>query len=613
MKNKIAFALVGLSPWLWAPDGRAEDQLLDEIIISANRTPTEAAKVGSSVDVITGEEIARQGMTFVKDYLALLPGVSFSQNGPPGTTSTISIRGAFQRYVTVLIDGIDISDPTGAQVAAQLDQLLVRDVERIEVLKGSQSTLYGGDAVGGVISITTKGAEKNGLSLRFGGEYGAHDTFMGSSTLDGRNDRGSFALTAQSYTSDGFSSADERNGNDEKDGYDNVTLSGRGEYRLADNFTLFASGRYLDSRAEYDDYAFPAGPVDDLIGNHVDNEILAGRTGFNLALLDGRLRNTATLQAARFKRDDHSSFPGWYDGDRLKADYQLEFDVTGWLSLMGGGDWERTTAETSGNSEKESAEVWAGWAQLLISPIDDLSITLGARNDEHDAFGPFDTYRATAAYFFAAGTKIRASVGTGFRAPSLFELYDPTYGNPDLEPEESFSWDAGIEQSFLSGRASASATYFELDTDNLIEYDFATSRYFNLPGKSPRHGIELAANLQATDWLTLGGSYTYIKARDADGNRLVRIPKHDFGLQAGIAPIERVQINVTGQYVKDVVDTGDIALKSYFLLNARLSYDINDNLTAYLRGENLLDEHYQTAFGYGTSRLAVYTGISASF
>lgn len=247
----------------------------------------------------------------------------------------------------------------------------------------------------------------------------------------------------------------------------------------------------------------------------------------------------------------------------------------------------------------------------MVEPIDNLTLTFGGRIDDHSEFGNFNTHRLTAAYLFTeTDTKIRASHSTGFRTPSLNELYGPFGANPDLNPEESVSWDAGIEQGFFDGRATLGVTYFELDTENLIAY---TTGYMNVPGVTYRNGVEIAASAFLTDRVAISAAYTFTETERENGLPLPRVPRHNFAFGIDAQPLDKLKLNVTAKYVTENVDEifglGIVPLDDYLLLNAKVSYEFRPGMEAYIRGENLLDEDYQTAYGYGTSDLAIYGGL----
>ncbi len=582
-------------------------------IYSANQTPTDAAKVGSTVEVITQKEIESRGQTYVKDYLATLPGVSFYQSGPPGTTAGIFIRGAASKYVKVLVDGMDISDPSGPQTAASFEHLLVGDVSRIEVVKGSQSTLYGGDAVGGLISIETKAAKKLGFSQQGHIEGGQYNTVNGAYTAGYLAANGSnIALSVQGVGTDGFSAYAHGR---EDDGYRNLTFSGRGEYFMTPAWKVFFAARAVDAKYNYDGYAPPSYAFGDTLDNGTTSQQV-GRVGTEFSLFNGAFQNTLAIQGMEVHRETFrdKARNGWFDGDRVKGEYKGVLTFNEKLSLLVGADWERTGATTNSNPDRETADLNGYYAQLMAEPIKGLVLTGGGRIDDHSTFGDFDTYRLTGAYLVpGTETKFHSSVGTGFRVPSLYELYDPYYGRTDLEPETSFSWDAGVEQGFGHGRYKVGATYFVLDTDNLIQW--APSGYYNVPGVTHRSGVEVSGAAIISSGLTLNASYTYTDATEASGARLIRVPRHAFSAGVDIVPVDKVSLNVTAQYVADVLDNsfdarGIVALTDYVLVNAKASYEFAPGWKVYVRGENLLDENYQTAIDYGTSGASVYGGLS---
>jgi len=600
--------------------------LLEGITIySANRTPTEAAKVGSSVEVLTEKDLEKQSRTYLKDYLEQLPGVSFSQNGPPGTTTRMNIRGAGSEYVKVLVDGMDISDPSSTKTSVPFEHLLVGDVSRIEVLKGSQSTLYGGDAVGGVISIETKAATKPGFSMSGGVEGGEYSTFNGAAMVGyAATDGSNISLTVQGVDTNGFSAA---SAGIEDDGYRNLTISGRGEYILSPAVTLFFAARTLDADGDFDGFdPVSFRPADAPMT--LETVQHAGRTGIDISLFDGAFQSTFAIQGTKISRDEFNTSvrTSWFEGDRVKGEYKGVLRFNDRLSLLAGADWEETGMENVLVS-RATADISGAYAQLMAEPIDGLFLTGGARRDDHSTFGEFDTYRLTAAYLVpGTDTKLRASRGTGFRTPSLDELFGVydfglgpfDYGNPDLQPEESTSWDAGIEQGFWSGRLKLGATYFEIDTDNLIVFDFgcgfgAPVCNFNEPGITQRNGVELSASAIVTEGLAVTAGYTYTDTETADGERLTYVPRHNFVVGFDAQPIDKVDLNVTVKYLADSIHSVGppaVELDDYVLVSAKASYEFIPGWKAYVRGENLLDEDYETILGYGTAGLSVYGGLT---
>ena len=585
------------------------------VVFSANRTPTDYAKVGSSVSVITERDIDAQSKTFLQDYLQQVPGVSVTTAGGLGKQTTFRLRGFNQNYIKVLVDGMDLSDPSAAQTSTAFEHLLVGDVAQVEVLKGSQSTLFGGDALAGVISIDTKYASKPGFFQSGAAEYGTYDTSRGAysagyASADGSN----VALTVQGVGTDGFSAA--RMGT-EDDAYRNGTISGRGELRVSDAVTMFFAGRAVEAHTEYD----RSNGFDNF--DNGDYAQQAGRVGTSISLFNGQFVNTFAIQAMEVQRDNIGSFPAWYDGERVKGEYRGVLSFNRQLALVVGTDWEQNGAISSGDPLHHEVDVVSPYAELIVEPIAGLTLTAGARVDDHSTFGQFDTHRLTAAYVLPTETKFHASYGTGFRAPSLNELYGPFGGNTALTPETSKSWDAGVEQGFFKNQIGIGATYFSIDLTDRIEFvsDFfgpcpPCGFYQQVPGVTKTDGVELTAFAKLTQKTIVNAAYTFTNSIDPDGTRTIRQPQHSFVVGLTAELIDRLTVNVSGQYIADSLDTNfsvfpsvKEAVDDYFLLSAKVGYEVLPGTVAYVRGENLLDEDYVTTLNYNNPGLMVFGGV----
>ena len=341
-----ASVLVLASATAFAQDADVVD--LGNVVVSANRTPTEASKVGSTVSRLSSEDIRKQGQPVLKESLGLLPGISLVQNGGLGTSSSLFIRGANQTYVKVLVDGMDVSDPASTQTQATFEHILAGGVERVEVLKGSQSTLYGGNAVAGVVDISNSAVRGSGITHKFDASYGSFDTSAGTYALNAGFERGDFAIRIGGVNTQGISAADENAGNTETDPYENLTLSGTGSFDVNEFITVFGSARRVHARTEFDD----GFPVRDAINFYGTNDQIGGRAGTTLTLLDGRLKHTVSFQHYENERRFVDSFPGTFDGQRNKADTQTTFELNEFMTLTGGADFEHTSASSSASAPR---------------------------------------------------------------------------------------------------------------------------------------------------------------------------------------------------------------------------------------------------------------------
>lgn len=609
---------LGMSGAAWAQqqmaDGESGGIVLDTIVVtSANRTPMELARTGSTVEVITSEDIAARSLPLVADYLTLLPGISASQAGGIGQTGGIFMRGLPGRYVKTLYNGIDISDVSSPQVQTQYEYLLTGGISSIEVLKGSQSTLYGSSAIAGVVDMSTLGRRRPGVHHLIEAEGGSFGTFRGRYGFDAANEASRLTGNISGLRTEGISAAA---GFPERDGYRNVTLDLNAEHRFNEAFSVFASALHIDAKADFDD------PGADNLFNRNFGKTTGGRGGFNLDLLDGRVKNTFSVQAVHVERDIRPSNDE-YLGKRLKFDYKGSFEADKRLILQYGADHERQEAKgiRSWNPVPSSGSnhLTGFWAQGIAEPLDNLVLTAGVRRDEHSEFGGHTTYRGTASYLIdATGTRLHASTGTGFRAPSLNELYDPDSGNTALKPETSTSFDAGIEQALAGGALKLGATYFRLEIKDRI--DWTAAGYDQVPGTTLSEGVEASFTYAAADWLDLGGSYTYTDSKTDRGVRSLRIPRHAVVLSAIVRPAEKWTVSADLRYVADIIDTDfntwpatNVTLPNHALLNARVSYQLNDAVQIYARGENLFDQDYQTILGYASPGIAGYVGMRAQF
>ncbi|WP_111428293.1 TonB-dependent receptor [Rhodobacteraceae bacterium DSL-40] len=607
----FATTALAAGPVAAADDGDVIE--LDEIVITPNRTATPADRSGAAVSVRDEAEIAADDRPFVLQQLTSMPGVTTSQAGPAGATSGFAIRGAPQQYVRVYVDGIEISDPTGPQVASSLTGLGTDGIGRMEVLRGSQSALYGGQAVAGVVDISTAGPTKDGLETRYTLEGGSFDTFRGELGLAGRDERGEFALNLTHYRTDGFSAVEADDGNPERDGYETTRLALTGRYATSDTVTIFASAFQQHEKADYD-MSFPAYADADYWS---ESDQWGARAGLDIAPPASLLTHHLAISYYDVEREFHDDYPYKTDGNRVRAEYLGTYDAGAAVGLQYGLDWSQETS-TPSDGAREDSSITGIFAQADWAPTNALTVNAALRNDSHSEFGSYTTGRLTAAYLLPSATVLRASLGTGFRPPSLYELYDPFAGDSNLDPETSRSADIGIEQAFADGRGQATATLFWLEIDDLIEYDYDLWRYVQSDGTAKSSGVELSASWALAPSLSLSGAYTYTDATDADGAHRDRIPRHALSLSLDGTAMERISYGLEARYSGDYTDSTGPAETANFhndflIVNARAGYAISDAAELYVRVENLLDAEYQTVRGYGTSDQAVFLGVRGIF
>ncbi|MBP2227867.1 vitamin B12 transporter [Azospirillum agricola] len=597
---------------------------LPALSVTANRVPTPAAGTGSALTIITGEELEQRQTSVLSDVLREVPGVAVNRTGPVGTLTQVRIRGSEGNQTLVIVDGIEMNDPSSGS-EYDFANLLAGDVERVEVLRGPQSALYGSDAVGGVINIVTRRG-KGPLSAKAAVEGGSFGTLAGRASVAAGNERYDAALSGQGVISDGVSVADRRRGNPEKDGYRNGTLAGNFALRPTDNSEIGVVGRYTRFRADTDDFVGGRGAVDS--GTDTSGEQYFGRLQGKVAFFDGRWEHIAGVSHGNQQRDYRDSaktVTSSYEGRKTKLDYQTNLTLTGGpaehvLTAAVEHEDEKAISKSSFSNFDRSIGSTGLVGQYKLGLFERLTLTGSVRHDDNDLFRDATTWRTTAAYLIdSTGTKLRASYGTGVKNPTLFELYGytATYaGNPDLKPEKARGWDAGFDQPLWGRRASLDATYFNQRIRDLITGTGRTS--VNMPGESRVRGVELGLSVEPVDKLVLRGSYTLTDGEDSTGTELVRRPRQLASLNVNYRFLDdRANANLgivyngrASDWAYDAAYNRQVVhLAPYTLVNLAGSYRLTEQVDVFARVENLFDRHYEEVWTYGAPGRAGYVGL----
>lgn len=578
----------------------AFDPLSDEIVVSATRIPTSLSEVGSTVTVISAKDIIDSQYSFVSEALRDTAGVAIARNGGPGGATAARIRGAASGQTLVMIDGIIVNDPSAPQGGFNFANLDVADIERIEVLHGPQSLLYGADAIGGVIVITTK-KDRSATSAYL--EGGSRGTIRGGATALLRDGRAYGRLTISGSRTDGVSRASIGT---EKDGYRNLSGSFSGGIALNDQWRAELIARYNDSHAEIDGFAPPTfsfGDTEDT--EDTENYAIAGKLSQDFNGFTG----TLTVSYNAIDRKNYNSGLETFsaDGDRLSADYLGAVSLRENIQIIAGGEIERTSVEVSGVDE--SANAGAVFAMLEVKPINALTVSAGVRRDEFSNFDGATTARVAAVWAAPNDMFIRASWGQGFRAPSLFELNYNQFGtipNPNLRPEKANGFDIGLEKRV--GDHSLSATFFHTRVTDQIDFDFAGSGYFNIDRARSR-GIEVSADLALHEQFSARLSYSFTDAIDLGTDaRLLRQPKHKSIAVLTYRPIEQLNLSTSVTYNGSEADF-PVGNEDFIRLDLRAAYAFTDQLEFYGRVENATDTNYEDVSGYSEPGVSVFGGI----
>ena len=607
------------------------------IVVTATRIETPYERVGSSVTIITEDEIRRSGKSTVLELLRGVPALDIIQSGGPGGNASVFIRGNKSEHTLVLIDGIEANDPVTPGRSFDWAHLTTDNIERIEVIRGPQSTLYGSDAIGGVINIITRKG-KGKPTFYLSGEAGAFHTYRSSIGASGSTDFFHYSFDLSRYRTDGISSADHRlPGNHEDDAYRNTTFSGRFGFTPSEILDLDFFVRYTDSRAELDN---GGGPNMDDPNYRAWTEQLFLRGQARLELFDGLweqvLGISYTDHDRKTRNDTDPAHPSdlersRYDGKIIRLDWQHNLRLHETNTLTIGLETEEEKARSTFYSEsmwgpftsvfpQKSVRTNSCYVQDTISLWDRWFTTIGVRYDDHEVFGSETTYRIATTYHIPnTGTRLKGSWGTGFKAPTLFQLYS-AYGDPTLQPEKSKGCDIGVEQDLFDGVLTLGITLFRNDIRELIDFDTATWTYGNIAEAKTR-GVEATATWRPTEALSLLASYTYTRTLDrAARERLLRRPAHKAALQATYQVTRKLSLNARVIYVgrRDDMDFSTfpatrVPLDDYIVVNMGANYQVNDNLEVFARVENLFDKTYEEVKGYGTRGFGLFSGFRAHF
>jgi len=608
----IIVSIIGLTS---TRDARAEAALAtDEIVVTATRIPTPESQVASSITVVTAEQIQMRQLQTLPAVLNDVPGLNVVQSGGPGAQTSVFMRGTNSNHTKVLVDGIDVSDPSSPTGLFDFGQFLAQDIERVEVLRGPQSGLYGSDAIGGVINVITKTG--NGpLSGNLKVEGGSFDTFNQSAGLGGSSGGFHYAANIEHFHSGAtpvtpldLLAAGERRIDDY---YDNLTASTKLGMDLGDNLGIGLVGRYTDSHLHNtaENYAvFPATP--DSAQSHSDTHQYYTRGTVHWTLFDGRFDQTlgAAYSDIRSLQRSPDGPPAEYAGDRLKIDWQGNVKLAADEILVLGAEHERDAISqpisTATDVDSGYAELQSGWNGRLFN-------TLSVRYDTNDHFGSKATFRVAPAYLIAeTGTKLKFSVGSGFKAPTLSEMFQ------NFPVFDFFGYEAGFEQH-LPDAVEFGVTYYRNNIKNLIAATFTS--YVNI-GRAVTQGVESFVSWQALPTLKLRADYTFTQADDDIlKEELLRRPKHKAGVNVQWQATTRLVVAPAVRYVGRWIDGNrDFSIPrltagSYTVADIAINYDLTARLALSARLDNIGGFRYENPVGFLQPGRGAYAGVKATF
>ncbi len=602
----------------------------ETVVVTATRTPEPLEITGTSMSVITGDEIRQQQISFVTDALAETPGLAVVRNGGPGQNTNILLRGAEAGQTLTLIDGIRINDPSSTTGFALMGDVLANGIDHAEVLRGPQSTLYGSDAIGGVVNIIT--ARGGDTTIRAEAEGGSFSTVHLNAAANGTYQTLEFGAAANFYVTNSVSAADSRNGNSEPDGYHHVGATANLRWNVADGVSVDGRVYYTWARDSFDGFPPPNFTFQDT-HEYGDSALLAFYGGINADALGGRLTSRLAIIHSDTDRTtfDPTSTPAenfFAKGGATRLEYQGGFKLDDANEITFGAEDQRTglttqsafdPAPTRGNNRIDG-----GYVQWQSGIIENVTVTGGGRFDHDREFGDHLSFKLAGAWQVTDGTTLRANMGDGFKAPSLYQLFSQ-YSNPvqALMPETATGWEVGVDQSLWNWRGSL--TYFERRTANQIDFfscfgvtsPACTLRalqggyYYNV-NRSRARGVEVEIAGQINETLSASANYTNLTDEDLlAGLQLARRPHNSANATITWQALPDLSIGGTAEYVGDRWnDAFHFAhLNDAVHFNLFASYKLMVDIELFGRVENLGGDRSEPVTGYGAPGRAFFAGV----
>ncbi len=606
---------------------------IPEIVVTATRSPADLSQIASSMTIIDEEEIERKNKPTIAELLRGVPGLSVANSGGPGQSTRVFMRGTNSNHVLVLMDGVRLNDPSDPNDAFDFANLMTDNIARIEILRGAQSTLYGSQAIGGVINIISKqgsGAPRyNGFS-----EYGRYNSSRAGVGAQGEAQGLSYALQVSNYHTNGISSMAKRFGGQEKDGSNIYTFSGNVAGKLTDQLTAKLNLRYNRNNTQFDSPGSFTRPYDDSFPNN-DTRQIQGRVAGEYSSLGGKWTQELGFSYLTLHRNQITEL--------FDSSFNSYFGRQQYVSWREKADWVHHVKLIPDHAFTFGVEAWSDHYKLNTIPqialgelnvdnralfFDDqytitpnLFVNAGIRSDMHQSFGRQTTWKVAPGYRIGKiGTLLKASYGTGFKAPSLFSLYDLTYGNPLLSSETSKSYDAGFEQTLWGDKVTFGATIFRNDIRGLldtVEVAPLIYKYVNI-GRARTQGVESSLEFRpSADW-RIAGTYTFTQADDrSTDKRLKRRPKHLVNVSTDWQYSQEGDVGVSLRHVGTSFDSNfsfsPANTSPFTTLDLYTNYRINQTATLYGRIDNLLDKRYEEVYGYGEPGLSLFAGVKLSY
>lgn len=611
---------------------------LDEIIVTtASKVEQKQNTTGKVITIIGKEQLEKSSAKTLGQVLNEQVGIVI--NGAfnnAGNVQTVYMRGANAGRALILLDGIPMNDPSTINTDFDLNLFTINDIERIEICKGAQSTLYGSDAIAGVINIITINKNINKpFNVEVTNSFGTKNTTKNNIKLFGKIGKFIYSTRFAQLKTDGFSSAYDSAGNKnyDNDGYKGNVLSTSIQYEATKHFSVKSFLQHSSYKADID-----AGVFTDKRNYFIDNNIL--NTGFGLTYKKNKLSIVSNYQYSQLRRhyndgfsaglpiystNDYNGITNFYE---LYASYKIGKKIT----VLMGNDYRFATMDGAyvssawGASKYKDTSInqYSIYASILFNSLNNkFNVEIGGRLNKHSRYGNNSTYTINPSYNINKNWRFFTSIASGFKSPSIYQIYDTWSGNKNLKAEKSVNYEAGLQ--YNNNKFKARTVYFNRNINNGIDYNYISFKYFNYI-KQTVAGLEIEATLQPIKQITIGANYSLLSPKETTQNRitnadtitynyLLRRPKNIFNLNIGWQISKALYVSLNGKFVDQRFDVGgwakaDVKLKNYFLLNTYAEYFLNHSIKFFVDVQNIGNRKFFEVNGYNAIPIMANVGIT---